>query len=239
MIRHFLAHRSTLIFLYPPLVARPFCKDNTLAEVGRESVLAQVELMASGEDNDGPGVVYVGRIPHGFYEDEMRQYFSQFGTITKLRLSRNRKTGHSKHFAFVEFESAQVAKIVAEAMNNYLMYGHILKCKYVEPDAVHPDTFKGANKRFRAPPYNKMERRALEAPKSESQWMKKNSLEQARREKKAEKLKAMGYEIDLPRLKSPTEVLQQRESQNAEHEKAPDPSGAEKDQSACSSSSPS
>ncbi len=43
-------------------------------------------------NKDGPGVVYVGRIPHGFYENEMRQYFSQFGTISKLRLSRNRKT---------------------------------------------------------------------------------------------------------------------------------------------------
>jgi len=39
----------------------------------------------------GPGVVYVGRIPHGFYEKEMREYFSQFGKINKLKLSRNKK----------------------------------------------------------------------------------------------------------------------------------------------------
>jgi nucleolar protein 15 len=38
-----------------------------------------------------PGVIYLGRIPHGFYEDEMRGYFSQFGTVTRLRLSRNKK----------------------------------------------------------------------------------------------------------------------------------------------------
>lgn len=181
--------------------------------------------MASGDEKGNPGVVYVGRIPHGFYESEMRQYFSQFGTITKLRLSRNRKTGHSKHFAFLEFESNEVAKIVAETMNNYLMYGHILKCKYVEPEALHPDAFKGANKRFRVAPYNRMEKRALEAPKSETQWTKKNQREQADREKKAEKLKAMGYEIDLPKLQSPSEVLQQKESQSAEQEKAPDHSG--------------
>ena len=36
-------------------------------------------------------VVYVGRIPHGFYEDQMRKFFSQFGDIQNLRLSRNRK----------------------------------------------------------------------------------------------------------------------------------------------------
>lgn len=49
------------------------------------------------------GVIYIGRIPHGFYEDELRKYFSQFGEITRLRLSRNRKTGNSKHYGFIEF----------------------------------------------------------------------------------------------------------------------------------------
>ncbi len=118
-----------------------------------------------------------------------------------------------------------MAKIVAETMDNYLMFGHILKCKYVQPESLHPDTFKGANKRFRVAPHNKMEKRALEAPKSESQWTKKNSKEQSRREKKAEKLKAMGYEIDLPNLKSPSEVLQQKEPQNAGKKEGLDPSG--------------
>lgn len=178
-------------------------------------------------NKEGPGAVYVGRIPHGFYENEMRQYFSQFGTISKLRLSRNRQTGHSKHFAFMEFESNDVAKIVAETMDNYLMFGHILKCKYVQPESLHPDTFKGANKRFRVAPHNRMEKRALEAPKSESQWTKKNSREQAKREKKAEKLKAMGYDIELPKLKNPSEVLQQKEPQTAEEEKAPDTAEAD------------
>jgi len=37
------------------------------------------------------GVVYLGRIPHGFYEDQIRGFLSQFGDITRLRLSRNKK----------------------------------------------------------------------------------------------------------------------------------------------------
>ena len=201
-----------------------FDKDKPTAAIPNYKKTQKKLRQASQKGNkDGPGAVYVGRIPHGFYENEMRQYFSQFGNITKLRLSRNRKTGHSKHFAFIEFESHEVAKIVAETMDNYLMFGHILKCKYVQPESLHPDTFKGANKRFRVAPHNRMEQRALEAPKSESQWAKKNSKEQSRREKKAEKLKAMGYEIELPKLKSPSEVLQQKESQIAVEGNGPDP----------------
>ena len=189
-------------------------------------------------NKEGPGAVYVGRIPHGFYENEMRQYFSQFGTITKLRLSRNRKTGQPKHFAFLEFESTEVAKIVAETMNNYLMFGHILKCKYVQPESLHPDTFKGANKRFRVVPRNKMEKRALEAPKTESQWKKKNEKEQAKREKKAEKLSAMGYEIELPKLKSPEEVLQKKQLQSVSEEQVPDMSKTDENETPAPSAAP-
>merc|ERR1711862_423122 len=44
------------------------------------------------EDGDEPrGVVFVGRIPFGFFEEQLLEYFSQFGDITRLRLSRNKK----------------------------------------------------------------------------------------------------------------------------------------------------
>jgi nucleolar protein 15 len=55
----------------------------------------------------------------------------QFGSITNLRLGRSKKTGASRGFAFIEFRYADVAKIVAETMNNYLMFEKLLKCKLV------------------------------------------------------------------------------------------------------------
>lgn len=42
-----------------------------------------------------PGVIYLGHIPHGFYEDQIRDFFSQFGTVNKVRLSRSKKVGDS------------------------------------------------------------------------------------------------------------------------------------------------
>ena len=39
------------------------------------------------------------------------------------------QNGESKGFAYVEFLHEEVAKIVAETMNNYLMYNCCLKCK--------------------------------------------------------------------------------------------------------------
>jgi nucleolar protein 15 len=159
---------------------------------------------------EGTGTVYVGRIPRGFYESQMRQYFSQFGTITNLRLSRNRTTGASKHFAFIEFESNEVAKIVAQTMDNYLMFGHILKCKYAPSESLHPDTWKGANKRFKKVPYNKIEKRKLEEPKTKDQWEVKIAREQGKREKKLTKAQSMGYDYELPQIQGVDAALEHK-----------------------------
>ncbi|KAI0310850.1 hypothetical protein OF83DRAFT_1069861 [Amylostereum chailletii] len=102
------------------------------------------------------GVVYLGRIPHGFYEDQMKAYFAQFGDVTRLRLSRSKKTGRSKHYGFVEFESASVAQIVAETMDNYLLMGHILTCKAIPKDEIHPSLWVGANRKWHAVPNDRL-----------------------------------------------------------------------------------
>ncbi|KAF8767613.1 MKI67 FHA domain-interacting nucleolar phosphoprotein-like [Argiope bruennichi] len=95
------------------------------------------------QEDSGPGVIYVGHIPHGFYETEMKAYFSQFGKILRIRVARSRKTGRPKGFAFIEFKSEEIAKIAAEAMNNYLFFEKLLKCEFIPADKVNPNVFKG------------------------------------------------------------------------------------------------
>lgn len=117
----------------------------------------------------GAGVIILSRIPHGFYEDQMRAYFSQFGEITRLRLARNSRTGASKHYAFVEFKHEEVARIVADTMHNYLMFGRLLQCELVANEKVHPDTFIGANRKFTPIPWKKISREAHNADKTPEQ----------------------------------------------------------------------
>ena len=162
----------------------------------------QLKRLKESDAPEKPGVVYIGRIPHGFYENEMRAYFSQFGNILKLRLSRNRKTGQSKHYAWIQFESATVAEIVAKTMDSYLLFNHILKVKVVPDEQIPKDLFKGANKRFKKVPWNKIEGRKLEQGASEEMWETRIGREEKKREEKAEKLKKLGYEFESPQLKS-------------------------------------
>ncbi|KAI4700108.1 hypothetical protein J4E81_004144 [Alternaria sp. BMP 2799] len=150
-----------------------------------------------------PGVLYVGRVPRGFFEPQMKQYFSQFGKVNRLRLSRNKKTGASKHFAFVEFQSEEVADIVARTMNNYLLFGHILKVHLIPAEQVHPDLFKGANERFKVDPRNKKAGLEMERGVERAQWEKRVENENKRRTSKAKQLKEVfDYEFEAPALKT-------------------------------------
>ncbi|RWW32680.1 hypothetical protein GW17_00002647 [Ensete ventricosum] len=93
-------------------------------------------------------VLYIGHIPHGFYEEQMEGFFKQFGKIKHLRIARNRKTGKSKHYGFIEFENPEVAKVVADEIHNYLLFEHNLQIHLIPPERVHPKLWKGVNWRY-------------------------------------------------------------------------------------------
>jgi len=156
--------------------------------------------------NEGPGTLYIGRIPHGFYEPQMREYFSQFGIVTKLRLAKNKKTGHSKHYAFVEFESAEVADIVARTMDKYLLFGNILQVRVVPQEQVHPNLWKNAGKRFKVIPRAKMQAAGLRQPQRREMWERRVQREEKRRLDKVEKMKELGYDFGMPKLRQVKDV---------------------------------
>lgn len=151
---------------------------------------------------DKSAVIYVGRIPHGFYEDQMRGFFSQFGDIKRLRLSRNKTTGKSKHYAFIEFESPEVAPIVAEAMHNYLLLESMLQVKVVPVDKLKPSMWVGANKTFKTIEWQKLERERhnrVRTPKEHSRHL---ALLVKKDQKRRKKLQAAGIDYDYPELES-------------------------------------
>jgi|SaaInl4_135m_RNA_FD_contig_21_169665_length_432_multi_6_in_0_out_0_1 cold-inducible RNA-binding protein len=51
--------------------------------------------------------VYVGNLSYNTTEDELRDYFAQYGNIDDVKLISDYQTGRSKGFAFVTFASDQ------------------------------------------------------------------------------------------------------------------------------------
>lgn len=129
--------------------------------------------------------IYLGRIPHGFYETEIRSYFSQFGTVVAVHIPRNLKTGRFKHFAFIEFQEAQVAKIAQETMNNYLLMNHQLVCKMAS-------SLK-ESKKIKFINWRKVEQKK----RSNSSLEKRLERIQLKKKEKAEQLKKLGIDYSF------------------------------------------
>ncbi|XP_028587455.1 MKI67 FHA domain-interacting nucleolar phosphoprotein [Podarcis muralis] len=153
-----------------------------------------------------PGVIYLGHIPKGLSEPQLKEYFDQFGTVTRLRLSRSKKTGGSKGYAFVEFEYDEVAKIVADTMNNYLFGERLLKCQFMPPERVRENLFKGSEKIFSKPSYPAVKRynrrrTTQEKAKMVQRLLKKERLLRKRLAKKGIDYDFPGFAAEMPRIK--------------------------------------
>jgi RNA recognition motif-containing protein len=48
--------------------------------------------------------IYVGNLAYTVTEQQLRQEFEQFGTVTSAKMITDRETGRAKGFAFVEME---------------------------------------------------------------------------------------------------------------------------------------
>ncbi|XP_029314217.1 MKI67 FHA domain-interacting nucleolar phosphoprotein [Cottoperca gobio] len=143
-----------------------------------------------------PGVVYVSHLPHGLFEPQLKSYFEQFGKVLRLRLSRSKKTGGSKGYAFIEFDCDEVAKIVAETMNNYLMGERLIKCHVIPPEKVHEKLFVGSQREFKKPSYPAVTRYNKTHTEEEVTKLKDKLL---RKEAKLRKrLAAHGIDYDFP-----------------------------------------
>ena len=125
----------------------------------------------------------------------MKTYFSQFGDVINVKLARNKKTGNTKHYGFIEFDSIEVAKVAAETMNNYLLFGHLIKCEVVENP--HEDTFKHGNRKFKVIPWKKIAKEKHEKSRTEEEWKVLIAKFEESKQKKQEELKSKGIDFDV------------------------------------------
>ena len=122
---------------------------------GREKAAAKGDKAAARQEREeqeaafrGSAVVYVGSIPAGFYEEAQFQFFSQYGKVTRLRLSRDKATSKYRGYGFVEFADAKVAHQVCKEMDGYIMYGKRLRVHLVRPEQLHPQLFRNCHRAF-------------------------------------------------------------------------------------------
>ena len=61
--------------------------------------------------------IYVGNLSYGMTEDALRQAFSAHGTVESARIIKDRDTGQSKGFGFVEMPNQQEAEAAIKELD--------------------------------------------------------------------------------------------------------------------------
>jgi RNA recognition motif-containing protein len=70
--------------------------------------------------------IYVGNLPFGSSEDDIRQLFAQYGSVQSVKLITDRDTGRPRGFGFVEMEGGD-ADTAIEALNGQEFGGRSLR----------------------------------------------------------------------------------------------------------------
>ncbi|ABQ13241.1 RNA recognition motif domain-containing protein [Dichelobacter nodosus] len=92
--------------------------------------------------------IYVGNLSYRTTEDELRNAFSQFGDVQNASIIKDRDSGRSKGFGFVEMPDAEAAKKAIESLNDKDLGGRNLKINEARPREMRPRRDKGSNSHF-------------------------------------------------------------------------------------------
>lgn len=208
----------------------PTAPASTPSEATQAANTGRGEQPSTSGSDEASRVIYIGQLPHGFFEEQLKGecfwlfghpcysprdsqvmldangifagFFDQFGLVTRLRVSRNKKTGKAKHYAFVEFQSAEVATIAAEAMDNYMMFKQKLRVNVVKTADVHPLLFKGANKKFHAIPRQKLSREQHNRERTAEEDVLRVKKAIAKDKKRQQRIKAAGIDYEYEALQT-------------------------------------
>ncbi|KAF3536071.1 hypothetical protein F2Q69_00018403 [Brassica cretica] len=156
-------------------------------------------------------VLYIGRLPHGFYETEIEAFFTQFGTVKRVRVARNKK----------------VAEIAAGAMNDYLLLEHMLQVRVIPPEHVKPNLYvsnaiscglmqslegpclwwKGFKCQYKPVDWVQIERKQHNKERTLEEHRKMLNKVVKRDQKRRKRIEAAGIEYQCPELVGNTQPL--------------------------------
>jgi RNA recognition motif-containing protein len=77
--------------------------------------------------------LYVGNMSYNTTEDDLRGLFAQAGNVTSVAVIKDRTTGQSKGFAFVEMDSQASAQKAITMFKDYVMNDRPLTVNFARP----------------------------------------------------------------------------------------------------------
>ena len=77
--------------------------------------------------------IYVGNLSYNTDEDALRTVFEEYGTVDRVALIKDRETGRSRGFGFVEMADDAEGEAAIEALNGQQLDGRPLTVNEARP----------------------------------------------------------------------------------------------------------
>lgn len=77
--------------------------------------------------------IYVGNLDWQTTEDELRQAFEAYGAVSSVSIIKDKQTGQSRGFAFVEMATVSEAQAAMSALNERELNGRALTVNPAKP----------------------------------------------------------------------------------------------------------
>ena len=77
--------------------------------------------------------IYVGNLSWSMTDDDLSNLFSQYGSVTSAKILKEKNTGRSKGFGFVEMEDDEAAKTAIASLNESEVQGRKLIVNESQP----------------------------------------------------------------------------------------------------------
>ena len=85
-----------------------------------------------------PSRLYVGNLAYSTTEEELKDLFAQAGTVSSVALIKDRDTGRSKGFAFVEMSNQAEAENAIRMFNGQSVADRVLTVNMARPREDRP-----------------------------------------------------------------------------------------------------
>ena len=82
--------------------------------------------------------LFVGGLPFSTTDDELQQLFAAHGTVASAVVVKDRDSGRSKGFGFVEFENDEEGKAAEKALNGSDLGGRSITVNEARPREERP-----------------------------------------------------------------------------------------------------
>lgn len=82
--------------------------------------------------------IYVGNLPYTISEDDLNDAFSEFGEVASVSIIKDKFSGQSKGFGFVEMPNDSEAEEAIKALNEREFKGRNLRVNQAKPREERP-----------------------------------------------------------------------------------------------------